>query len=110
VTVSNNPADAVSAYRNSSIVIYAAQFTGNTTRQVVAESASSAHLTLASTSIDASSSSSDAIAAVGTSTLQIDAGVSVTARRAATRFRSKAAARCCCKDRISGLLPRAACP
>ncbi len=78
VTVSNNPADAVAAYRNSSIVIYAAGFTSNTARQVVAESASSAHLTLASTTIDSSSSSSDAIAAVGTSTLQIDAGVSVT--------------------------------
>lgn len=77
VQITDNFADAVAAYRNSSIVIYGAQFSGNADHQIVVMSASSAHLSLSSTSITAPAGAPNAIQAVGTSTVQIDGGVTV---------------------------------
>ena len=77
ITISSNFGDAVAAYRNSSIVSYGAQLSGNSSRQIVTMSASSAYLTLSATTITAPGGAPTAIQAVGTSTLQIDGGVTV---------------------------------
>jgi hypothetical protein len=77
VSITDHAFDAVSAYRNGSLVIYAANFTGNTAHQITVMSASSAHMSLAEVSITAPTGAPNAIQVVGTSTVQIDTGVTV---------------------------------
>jgi hypothetical protein len=78
VSITNHAWDAVSAYRNSNLVIYAAAFTTITAHQILVMSASSAHISGSSVTITAPSGAPNAIQAVGTSTVQIDTGVAVT--------------------------------
>ena len=83
VTVSNNPFDAVAAYRNSGIVIYNAALSGNAAHQITVMSASAAFITvvpndgLPTTTITAPGGAPTAIQAIGTSTLRIDNGVAI---------------------------------
>ena len=78
VSITTHAFDAVSAYRNGSVVVYSATLTGNTAHQMVAVSASSLTVNLASSVITAPVGALTAIQAIGTSTIQIDAGVSLT--------------------------------
>jgi hypothetical protein len=83
VTVSNNPYDAIAAYRDSSIVVYSAALSNNAAHQIMVVSASAAYVTvvpndgLPTTTIMAPSGAPNAIQAVGTSTLRIDNGVTL---------------------------------
>jgi hypothetical protein len=86
VSVTNHAFDAVSAYRNSTIVLYAAQLTNNMGHQVTIVSASSAYITgnnvgapaTPATTILAPAGAPNAVQAYGTSTVRIDTLATIT--------------------------------
>jgi hypothetical protein len=86
VTVTNHAFDAVSAYRNSTVILYAAQLTNNTAHQVNIVSASSAYITgnntaspsTPATTILAPAGAQAAVQAFGTSTVRVDSLARIT--------------------------------
>jgi hypothetical protein len=78
VTLQNHTFDAVSAYRNSSVIVYHATFSGNTAHQLMVTGSSTAYITSSSSQIVAPGGATTAIQATGTSTLQIDNGAEIT--------------------------------